>query len=306
LLVPGPGIDHLNDLLRSNEPQRKAKTHWAESWDRLLERRLGILAGGVILLFSAIALLAPILSQFVTHYDPTQQDLANVFAAPGRSHWLGTDELGRDTLTRLVFGARVSIGVAGLTVAMALTVGTGVGLLAGFSGGWVDDVLMRIVDMLLAIPAIFLFILMSILLRPNPITMAGIIAFVAWGSVSRLVRSEVLSVKDREFVNATRSIGASDLRLVVRHILPNVLPILLVAASLGVGQVILIEAALDYLGLGIQPPVASWGNMLTNSQIYIYHSFWLVIVPGVAIFLTVLAANVFGNAVRDASDPRLR
>jgi peptide/nickel transport system permease protein len=196
--------------------------------------------------------------------------------------------------------------VAFLTVAISLTVGSGVGMLAGYYGKWVDDILMRIVDTVLAIPAIFLFILMSILFRPNAVTLAVIIASVGWGGVARLVRGEVLSVKERDFIMATRSIGARDLRLMVRHLLPNVLPVLIVAASLGVGQIILIEAGLDFLGLGIQPPTASWGNMLTNSQSYFYHSFWLVIWPGVLIFVTVLASNIFGNAIRDAFDPRLK
>jgi peptide/nickel transport system permease protein len=206
----------------------------------------------------------------------------------------------------LIWGARVSLGVAFLTVAMSLTVGTAVGMIAGYYGGWLDDVLMRFVDMVLAIPAIFLFILMSMLFRPNPVTLAAIVASVGWGSVARLVRGEVLSVKQRDFILATRSIGARDTRLMLRHLLPNVLPVLIVAASLGVGQIILVEAALDFLGLGIQPPTPSWGNMLTNAQSYFFRSGWLVALPGATIFLTVLASNVFGNAVRDAFDPRLK
>jgi peptide/nickel transport system permease protein len=200
----------------------------------------------------------------------------------------------------------VTLGVAFLTVAISLTLGSSVGLIAGFYGRWIDDILMRFVDMVLAIPAIFLFILMSILFRPTPVTLAAIIASVGWGGVARLVRGEVLSVKQRDFIMATRSIGARDLRLIVRHLLPNVLPVLIVAASLGVGQIILIEAALDFLGLGIQPPTASWGNMLTNSESYFFHSVWLVIFPGITIFVTVLASNIFGNAIRDAFDPRLK
>ncbi|HEV2475533.1 MAG TPA: ABC transporter permease, partial [Candidatus Dormibacteraeota bacterium] len=197
-------------------------------------------------------------------------------------------------------------GVAFLTVGIALSVGTAVGMGAGYYGGWIDDLLMRFVDMVLAIPAIFLFILMSILIHPTPITLAGIIASVGWGNVARLVRGEVLSVKQRDFILATRSIGARDFRMMVRHLLPNVLPVLIVAASLGVGQIILIEAALDFLGLGIQPPTPSWGNMLTNAESYFYHSAWLVYFPGIMIFVTVLASNVFGNAIRDAFDPRLK
>jgi len=165
---------------------------------------------------------------------------------------------------------------------------------------------MRFVDIVLAVPAIFLFILMSIVFRPNAFTLSAIIASVGWGTVARLVRGEVLTVKNRDFILATRSLGASNLRLMLRHLLPNVMPVMIVAASLGVGTIILVEAALDFLGFGISPPTPSWGNMLTNAQTYFVHSTWLVLFPGVMIFITVLAANVFGNAVRDAFDPRLR
>jgi peptide/nickel transport system permease protein len=242
-------------------PERPAQSFWSESWERLRENRLGMAAGGLMLLLALIAIAAPLFSAFVTHYDPARQDLNNNFDLPGRIHWLGSDELGRDTLTRLIWGARISLGVGFLTVAIQLTFGAAVGLVAGYYGRLVDDVLMRVVDVVLAFPPIFLFIGLSILFRPSTLTLSLIIASVGWG---------------------------------------------VVAASLALGQIILIEAALDFLGLGIQPPTASWGNMLTNAETYFVHSSWLVIFPGVTIFVTVLAANLFGNAVRDAFDPRLR
>jgi peptide/nickel transport system permease protein len=285
---------------------RPAQSYWNESWERLRANRIGMVAGLLIVIFAAIAVLAPLFSAVLTHYQPQSINLDQTFAKPGWSHLLGTDELGRDTLTRLIWGARVSLGVALLTVAMSLGVGATLGMMAGYYGGWIDDVLMRFVDMVLAIPAIFLFILMSILFRPNAITLAAIIASVGWGNVARLVRGEVLSVKQRDFILATRSIGARDARLMFRHLLPNVLPVLIVSASLGVGQIILIESALDFLGLGIQPPTPSWGNMLTNAQSYFFRSGALVAFPGITIFVTVLASNIFGNAVRDAFDPRLK
>ena len=265
---------------------RPAQSYWNESWERLRANRLGVATGVLIVVLAVIAVLAPAFSAVVTHYQPQTIDLDSTFARPGAGHLLGSDELGRDTLTRLIWGARVSLGVAFLTVAMSVFLGTTVGMMS--------------------IPAIFLFILMSILIRPNPITLAAIVASVGWGQVARLVRGEVLSVKQRDFILATRSIGAKDSRLMVRHLLPNVLPVLIVAASLGVGQIILIEAALDFLGLGIQPPTPSWGNMLTNAQSYFFRSGWLVALPGITIFVTVLASNIFGNAVRDAFDPRLK
>ena len=285
---------------------RPAQSYWNESWERLRANRLGVATGALIVVLALIAVLAPAFSAVVTHYQPQTIDLDSTFARPGAGHLLGSDELGRDTLTRLIWGARVSLGVAFLTVAMSVFLGTTVGMMAGYYGGWIDDLLMRLVDTVLAIPAIFLFILMSILIRPNAITLAAIVASVGWGQVARLVRGEVLSVKQRDFILATRSIGAKDSRLMVRHLLPNVLPVLIVAASLGVGQIILIEAALDFLGLGIQPPTPSWGNMLTNAQSYFFRSGWLVALPGITIFVTVLASNIFGNAVRDAFDPRLK
>ncbi|HEY3085484.1 MAG TPA: ABC transporter permease [Candidatus Dormibacteraeota bacterium] len=284
---------------------RPAQSYWNESWERLRANRFGMAAGALILVLALIALLAPVFS-LITNVQPQSINLDETFVRPGLRHLLGTDELGRDTLTRLIWGARVSLGVAFLTVAMSLTVGSTVGMVSGFYGGWIDDVLMRFVDVVLSIPAIFLFILMSLLLRPNAITLAAIVASVGWGSVARLVRGEVLSVKQRDFILATRSIGARDMRLMLRHLLPNVLPVLIVAASLGVGQIILIESALDFLGLGIQPPTPSWGNMLTNSQSYFFRSGFLVAFPGITIFITVLASNLFGNAVRDAFDPRLK
>jgi peptide/nickel transport system permease protein len=291
---------------RRELPRRPAQSFWSSSLEQLRENRLGMAAGTLILVLALVAICAPLLSAYLTHYTPFRQDLANNFDIPGRTHWLGSDDLGRDTLTRLIYGARVSLGIGFLTVVIQLTVGAAVGLLAGYYGRLLDDVLMRIVDVVLAFPAIFLFIGMAILFRPSTLTLSLIIASVGWGTVARLVRGEVLSIKTRDFMLATRSIGARDSRLILAHLLPNVLPVMIVAASLALGQIILIEAALDFLGLGIQPPTPSWGNMLTNAQTYFVHSSWLVILPGLTIFLTVLAANLFGNAVRDAFDPRLR
>jgi peptide/nickel transport system permease protein len=307
VIEPGQAVEQEQPAAPfEGDARRPAQSYWNESWERLRANRVGIVCGSLIVVLAVIAIAAPLFSQFLTHVDPSQLDLDHNFQPPGNPHLLGTDELGRDTLTRLIYGGRVTLGVAFLTVALSLTLGTSVGLVAGFYGRWVDDLLMRFVDVVLAFPAIFLFILMSILFRPTPITLAAIIASIGWGGVARLVRGEVLSVKQRDFILATRSIGARDARLIIRHLLPNVLPVLIVAASLGVGQIILIEAALDFLGLGIQPPTPSWGNMLTNSQSYFFHSVWLVYFPGITIFVTVLAANLFGNAVRDAFDPRLK
>jgi peptide/nickel transport system permease protein len=300
---------------------RPARSYWAESWDRLRSNRFAMFFAGVLAVMALIALLAPLISTYVTHYDPSTEDLDHIFGGFSRQHWLGSDELGRDTLTRLVWGARVSLGVGFLTVLLYLLIGSTIGLAAGYYGGWIDDVLMRFVDIVLSIPAIYLLVLITtilplpiggstqhpwILIQHNAVSLAVIIAVTSWGGVARLVRGEVLSVKNRDFMLATRSLGASDFRLMARHLLPNVLPVMIVAASLGVGQIILLEAALDYISLGVQPPTPSWGNMLLNAQSYFFHSLLLVWLPGLCIVITVLSANIVGNAVRDAFDPRLK
>jgi peptide/nickel transport system permease protein len=294
---------------------RKGKSYWGEAWERLRANRVGMVAGSVVLLMVVIALAAPLVATYVVHHTSYTIDLSATFSPPNPHHLLGTDEDGRDTLVRLMYGAQVTLTVAFLSVAVSVLVGGTVGLVAGFYGGWTDNLLMRLVDVLLSIPAIYLLILLTILqpkIGPihlstsDPLSLAVIIAVVGWGGISRLVRGEVLSVKNRDFIIAARSIGASDVRLLLRHILPNVLAVMIVAASLNVGAIIITESVLDFIGLGIQPPTASWGNMLTNSQTYFYHSIWLVLLPGALIFITVLAMNLLGNAMRDAFDPRLR
>lgn len=285
---------------------RIERGYWHESARRLSRDRVALVSAGVIALFTFFAFAAPLISDYVTHFRPTDQDLLNTFAGPSGKHWLGTDELGRDTLTRLAWGARVTLGVSILCVAVQLLIGTTVGLLAGFFGGAADMVSMRAVDSVLAFPDIFLFMLIAVLVRPTPVTMALIIALIGWAEVARLIRAEVLILKNEDYILALKSLGASNTRVIAGHILRNALPLIIVIGSVRVGQVVLIEAALDFLGLGVQPPTPSWGNMLSNAQSYFYHSAWLVVLPGLAIILTVLATNLLGNALRDALDPRLR
>jgi peptide/nickel transport system permease protein len=303
-------------VLAIEEAGQPARGYWAEVWLLLRRNRIGLACGVVQLVLILIALGAPFLTHTLLHQDPLNQNLDATFSKPGTAgHLLGSDELGRDTLSRLIYGARVSLLVAYLTVALQLVVGGTVGLVAGHYSRWVDTLLMRIVDIILSIPSIYLLILLSslspkvgpvTLSTANPVSLAVVIAVISWGGVARLVRGEVLSVRERDFMLATRSLGAGDLRLMVSHLLPNVIAVMIVAASLSVGAIILTEAALDFIGLGIVQPTASWGNMLSNAQLYFYHSIWAIILPGLAIFITVLAMNIFGNAVRDALDPRLR
>jgi peptide/nickel transport system permease protein len=287
------------------------KSYWGEAWERLRQNRVGMLAGAVILTFGLIGLLAPVISTYLTHYDPNRQVLQDQFGSISTRHLLGTDELGRDTLTRLIYGSRISYLIGFLTVGLSLTIGSTVGIVAGFYGGLVDRVLGRAVDMLLAVPTFYLLVLISAthpfgLTTNQPVPLAIVLALLGWGGTSRLVRGEVLSVKQRDFILATRSVGASGLRIMFRHVLPNVAAVMIIVASLGVGGVILAEAGLDFIGLGIVPPTPTWGNMLNNAQSYFYHSTLLVMAPGLMIFVAVLCFNLFGNAIRDALDPRLR
>lgn len=293
---------------------RRSHGYWRSSLERLMADRGGVAGGGVVLAMAVLAVAAPLIARIVTHAQYDQTDLLHTFAGPGGQHWLGTDELGRDTLTRLAYGAQVSLGVGFLAVALYLVIGGAVGIVAGFYRGWLDEVLMRFVDVLLSVPTIFLLILVASLLplRFGPVTvkhdalsLALVIAVTTWGRVARLIRAEVLSLRGRDFVVAARSLGATDTRLMLRHLLPNVLPVMVVVASLGVGAIILLEAALDFVGLGVPPPTPTWGNMLLNAQTYFFHSWLLVVLPGACVVVTVVGANLFGNAIRDAFDPRI-
>ncbi|MDR7439802.1 MAG: ABC transporter permease [Armatimonadota bacterium] len=269
---------------------------------RLRRHRLAQASGAVILLLVAVSVLAP----WITPYRFDQIDLANRLSPPSRSHLLGTDELGHDVLTRLLYAGRVSLTV-GLSVAVASAlVGTVVGLLSGFYGGWTDQLLMRFVDVMLSIPDLPVLIVLS---RYFGGGLGGIILVLVafgWMGTARLVRAEVLRLKNQEFVEAARALGASSTRIMVRHLIPNALGPVIVSATLSVGGAILTEAALSFLGIGIQPPTPSWGNMLQNAQDFIWRTPLLALWPGLMIFVTVLCFNFFGDGLRDALDPRMR
>ncbi len=260
----------------------------------------------VVLLMVTLALGAGVLSRHVTGHTADEQHPTQRFAPIGeRSFLLGSDDLGRDTATRLLYGARVSLGVASLSVAIALLIGVGAGLLAGYFGGWVDSVLMRLVDIMLSVPTLFLLLLVAALWEVGPVSLALLIAVVSWLTLARLVRGEVLALRQREYVEAAWLSGASNGRVMVRHVLPNVLPVIIVWISLTTPALILTEAGLSYLGLGIQPPTPSWGNMLSSAQRTWGYSTALVVLPGLSIYVTVFAINLIGNGLREALDPRL-
>lgn len=297
---------HLPRIGTLTERTQRPRSVASIAWRRYRRDRPAVAGLIVLLLLVLLALSAGLISEHVTGFSPTQQDIRNRFQPIGSNGYLlGSDQLGRDTFTRLLFGARVSLGIAGLSIVVALLVGAAYGVVSGYFGGWVDGVLMRIVDVLLAVPSLFLLLLIASMWRMGPLALAFVIAATAWVTLSRLVRGEVLALRQREYVEAARIAGARPVRVMVRHILPNVLPVIIVWASLTVPGLILAEAGLSYLGLGIQPPTPSWGNMLSDSQRVWSHSAALVLLPGIAIYLAVFAINLVGNGLRDALDPRL-
>jgi peptide/nickel transport system permease protein len=241
---------------------------------------------------------------FITPYDPDALDAWHVLLPPSSVHLFGTDELGRDVLTRVIYGARVSLLVGFVAVGISVTIGTVVGLFAGFYGSWVDALLMRVVDIMLCFPTFFLILAVIAMLEPSIWYIMIIIGLTSWMGVARLVRAEVLSLKSRDFVLAAQVLGASQRRIIFRHILPNALSPVLVSATLGVAGAILTESALSFLGIGVQPPMASWGNILTSGKDYIEFAWWLSLFPGLAILVTVLSYNLVGEGIRDALDPR--
>jgi peptide/nickel transport system permease protein len=275
-------------------------------WTRFRRDPLAVAGLVVLVLMAASALGAGLISEYVTHHKSYEQDLrAQLLPIGSPDYILGADDLGRDNLTRLLYGARVSLGVAGLAILGALLIGVTLGLLAGYFGGWVDSVLMRFVDVMLAVPGLFILLLVASMWRMGPLALSLVIAATSWITLSRLVRGEVLAARNREYVEAARVIGASDARLMTRHILPNVTPTIIIWASLAIPGLILAEAGLSFLGLGIQPPQPSWGNMLTNAQRVWTRSATQVMLPGLAIYITVFAINLVGNGLRDALDPRI-
>ncbi|MCC7048846.1 MAG: ABC transporter permease [Alphaproteobacteria bacterium] len=271
---------------------------------RFLRHRLAVVGAVVVVLLCASALFA----NMVAPHDPTFLDTKHRFLAPFQDmgFLLGTDELGRDTLSRLLYGGRVSLAVG--VVAMLTTVLSGlvVGLAAGYYGRWVDDLLMRFVDTMLCFPQVFLLLVVAAFVPPTLISISLIIGLTSWMEVARIVRGEILYLKEQDFVQAARALGASGARIMFKELLPNAIAPVLVAATLKVATAVLMESYISYLGYGIQPPLASWGNMLTNAQGYFDTVPYLAILPGAMITLTVMSFNFLGDGLRDALDPRLR
>lgn len=271
------------------------------TWRRFRRNRLAASGAFTVLAIVAMAVLAPL----VAPYEPTAIDIDNILSPPSARHLLGTDELGRDVLSRMVFGSRISLSVGFVAVGIAVSIGIVIGSLAGYYGGRVDSLLMRFVDIMLTFPTFFLILAVIAILEPSIYTIMVVIGVTGWMDVARLVRAEFLTLKERDFVLAARASGAGSPRLIFRHILPNALSPVFVAATFGVAGAILVEAALSFLGLGVQPPNPSWGNILTSGKDNIEVAWWLSLYPGLAILITVLSYNLVGEGLRDALDPRL-
>ncbi len=273
-----------------------------EFWARFKRNRLAMTGLALVAGLFAVSLLAP----WIAPYDPNFIALKAVLMPPARHHLLGTDPLGRDVLSRIIFGSQVSLKVGFVSVGLATLIGLLIGAVAGYYGGWVDQLLMRLVDLMLCFPAFFLILAVIALLEPSIWNIMAVIGLTSWMGVARLVRAEFLSLKEREFVVAARALGASDARLIWRHLLPNALAPVMVSATLGVAGAILTESALSFLGLGVQPPTPSWGNILTAGKDNIEIAWWLSFFPGLAILVTVMSYNLLGEGIREAIDPRLK
>jgi len=269
-------------------------------WQRFSRDRWALIGLGIVTILTVLALAAP----WIAPADPLRGSLTNSLRAPSREFWLGTDVQGRDLLARLLFGARLSLAVGLVSQTVASLIGVALGLMAGYYGRWVDGALMRLADVTLAFPSLLLLIAIAAAVNPSLPVVFVVIGLVGWAGMARLVRGEVLTLRVREYVQAARALGASDARIVWRHLLPGVLAPVIVAATLGVGGAIMAEAALSFVGLGARPPTPSWGAMVADGRDLLRVAPWVSLMPGLAIGLTVLGVNLVGDGLRDALEVR--
>jgi peptide/nickel transport system permease protein len=269
---------------------------------RLARHPRGLIGAAAVLLVLLTGLLAPLIAP----ESYSAQSLLQRLQAPSAAHWLGTDGFGRDVLSRVIWGSRVSLQIGFVATALALVVGTALGSSAAYWGGPIDNALMRMADVFMSIPALFLILIVVALFGASLLNTALVISLVTWAQVARIVRGECLSLRAREFVDAAHALGAGHVRILGRHLLLNALPVIIVQGTVLLGQTILIESGLSYLGLGAQPPLPSWGNMVVEGRQFLASAWWIAAFPGLAIFLAVLGFNLFGDGLRDALDPALR
>jgi peptide/nickel transport system permease protein len=288
---------------------RPPRSLWSNAWYKLRHDRLTMIAFGVLVLLGILSMAADVLAQNVFQYTFEKQDLLRTYEKPTLdppAFLLGSDEIGRSQVVRLLYGGRVSLAVGFVAALVNLTVGVAIGLTAGYMRGRVDDLFTWFVTTLNSIPTIFLLLIFAALWEPGPAQLTLVIGLLFWTGISLFVRGQTFALREREFVVAARTIGARDRRIMFKHILPNILPLIIVLAAIDIGAIILVESALSYLGLGILPPTPSWGNLLTNATTYFVRAWWLVVAPGAMIFLTVLCLYLIGDGLRDALDPRLK
>jgi peptide/nickel transport system permease protein len=274
----------------------------ARAWRRLIRRKSAVLGLVIIVLFVGMAIFAPLIAP----YDPTQQSWTSIRKPPSAQHWFGTDESGRDLFARVIFGARASLLAGVVSISIALSLGVPFGLLAGYGGKWTDALISRITDAMLACPFLILAIALAAFLGPSLQNAMIAIGVTATPIFVRLTRGQVMAVKVEDYVEAARAVGNPPVRIAVKHILPNILPALIVQATISIATAIIAEASLSFLGLGQQPPAPSWGSMLNTAQRFLTNAPWMAVWPGVAIFLAVLSFNILGDGLRDALDPRER
>ncbi|HPD22485.1 MAG: ABC transporter permease [Desulfomonilia bacterium] len=271
-------------------------------WSRFFRDKLAVAGLVIVLALFALSILTPVIAP----YDPSAIDVDNILMPPSAQHLFGTDDLGRDVFTRMLYGAGISLKVGFVAVGIATIIGVLLGSIAGYYGGVIDLIIMRFVDIMLCFPSFFLILAVIAFLEPSIFNIMAVIGLTSWMGITRLVRAEFLSLKERDFVLAVKAMGAKSPRIIFLHILPNAMAPVLVAATLGVASAVLVESALSFLGIGVQPPTPSWGNILTLGQSTLGVAWWLSLFPGMAILITVLGYNLLGEGIRDAIDPRLR
>mgnify|MGYP001329633497 CR=1 FL=1 len=283
---------------------RRGTSTWAIAWRRLMRDPGSVIAIAIIVIMVLVAILAPVIAP----WDPTRPDREVGFRASGPSptHLLGTDQAGRDVLSRLIYGTRISLMVGFGSQLLSLVLGIVFGLVAGFYGRWVDSLISRFIEVLQAFPSLLFIIVLSVSIGPGLLTAYIALGIVGWASVARIVRGQTLSLREAEYVEGARAMGASRASLIFRHILPGTLPSLIVIYSIGVGGAIIGEATLSFLGLGVRPPTPSWGQMIADGQSYLTTAWWMSVYPGIAIAIVVVAFNFLGDQLRDALDPRMK
>lgn len=277
---------------------------WKIGLEKLRKNKLAMLGLTILLITITISILAPV----ITPYDRDAIETANSFSAPSFKHWLGTDELGRDSFTRLIYGGRISLSVGLVSTGISVVIGVVLGALGGYHGGIVDIVIMRVVDIFMCFPFFLIAIVIASILGPSIWNVMIISGILSWTYIARIVRAEVLSLKEREFIEAAKALGLDSKDIIIKHIMPNIVASIIVYATLGIARGIISEASLSYLGLGVKPPTPSWGNMLSAAQSMrsLRLHWWLWIPPGMMVFLTILSINFLGDGLRDALDPKLK